>query len=508
MCNWEDIWNNRIYEENNVFEYNGYQFKDIEEYKKFITEFGKTIEISENSNILDLGCGNGDFINELIKTKGIINYTLEGIDFCQKNINYASAHYKGCFTKGNITSPLPYSDNKFDIIICMSTLFYLKDISELYNLFKELDRVRKSNSLIYLGNCMDINKKNIAIEQRKITHNNESQHLYINKNYIIDYYKRYQVTIIDNISLDIPFYMGQSYKFSVAIKIREEQNIGIDFHDTISAYPDFFRKLMSTWKGKRIIITGTPLSKKDIIIDSLNSLGIFELIHYDKIEYGYEYKKEDMDFNHFNKMKDHKRLSIIRNKINIYYDDNPFYVNYLKDLCDGVFQPILSKKYIKDFDNDKYFCCNLQSQQFDYLNNMIDKIKVYVPGTFDLFHSGHLKLINKIKKKFNCDLIVGVQDDESVKSSKGKYPIMNINERIDFIKNLENVQDVIKYNNMDQSEVLEKYKISVFIIGPEYGQYPEHEITLKYCKNNDIKVQVIERTEGISSSSIKNRMFM
>ena len=138
---------------------------------------------------------------------------------------------------------------------------------------------------------------------------------------------------------------------------------------------------------------------------------------------------------------------------------------------------------------------------------MIDKIKVYVPGTFDLFHSGHLKLINKIKKKFNCDLIVGVQDDESVKSSKGKYPIMNINERIDFIKNLENVQDVIEYNNMDQSEVLEKYKISAFVIGPEFGQYPEHQKTLEYCRNNNIQIEMIERTEGISSSNIKNRNF-
>ena len=63
------------------------------------------------------------------------------------------------------------------------------------------------------------------------------------------------------------------------------------------------------------------------------------------------------------------------------------------------FNQFLSNEYIEAFNNDKYFCCNLQEHQFDHLKELTNKIKVYVPGTFDLFHSGHLKLINKIKKK-------------------------------------------------------------------------------------------------------------
>ena len=39
-------------------------------------------------------------------------------------------------------------------------------------------------------------------------------------------------------------------------------NIGIDFHDTISYNPEFFKVLMSNWNGKIFIITGTPLSNK------------------------------------------------------------------------------------------------------------------------------------------------------------------------------------------------------------------------------------------------------
>ena len=81
---------------------------------------------------------------------------------------------------------------------------------------------------------------------------------------------------------------------------------------------------------------------------------------------------------------------------------------------------------------------------------------------------------------FNCKLVIGVQDDKSVKSTKGKYPVMNINERIEFIKNLDDSYEVIQYNNMDQSEVLKTYEIDVFVIGPEFGQYPEHQKTLEY----------------------------
>ena len=124
--------------------------------------------------------------------------------------------------------------------------------------------------------------------------------------------------------LNLSFYTGQSYKFNVCIETKKEQVLGVDFHDTISAYPTYFRRLMSDWKGRRIIITGTPKSKEQLIISDLHKLGIYKTIHYDKIEYGYEYKKEEMDYSHFNRMKHHKQKAITNNKIDIYYDDNPF----------------------------------------------------------------------------------------------------------------------------------------------------------------------------------------
>ena len=39
-------------------------------------------------------------------------------------------------------------------------------------------------------------------------------------------------------------------------------NLGIDFHDTLSYAPEFFRRLLSGWSGKVYIVTGTPPSKR------------------------------------------------------------------------------------------------------------------------------------------------------------------------------------------------------------------------------------------------------
>ena len=239
ICNWENIWNTRNYNEKNIFEYNGYIFNSADEYKKFIIEMGKVIEISDNDTILDIGCGNGSFSNILIKSKNITNYKLDGIDFCKKSIDYASKHFDGNFIEGNINNNLPYPDNTFNVIICMSTLFYLKDEKSIYSLLQEIDRVRKPNALIYLGNCMDIDKKLIAEQVRENTHTHYSKHLYLSKDLFKKYFKRNQIKIIDNTSIDIPFYAGQSYKFSVIIKTKKEQILGVDFHDTISAYPTF-----------------------------------------------------------------------------------------------------------------------------------------------------------------------------------------------------------------------------------------------------------------------------
>ena len=504
---WESIWNStKNITTKNLYEYNGYQLNSNNEFNNFINEITKDLPVKENIKILDLGCGNGSFSNILLKNKNIQNYELFGLDFCKSNIQYATENYNGTFTVHDIKNKLLFENNVFDLILCVSTLFYLENEEQLNNVLDEIKRVSKEESVIFLGNCMDFEKKELALELRKKTHTKKSEHLFIKKNTILNKFNNSYVHFINNVDLDLDFYTGSQYKFNTIITNTQPSSIGIDFHDTLTLNPTFFLNLLINWKGKRIIVTGTPLSKKIEIINQLNNLGFYKGYHYDNIEFGYEYEKEDMDYNHFSKMKEHKQTIIKKHNIKIYIDDNPYYVNVMRDLCEIVLQPILSTKYINKFkDVDKYFCCNLQEKQFDFLTDYSNKKKMYVPGVYDLFHIGHLKFIKKAKELHNSYLIIGIQSDKSVFKQKQKECILNENERKSFINELQIADNVIIYDNINQTDFLKKYKIDIFVIGEGYGSSNEHKNTLHYCKENKIEVALIERTKTISTSDLIKR---
>ena len=150
-------------------------------------------------------------------------------------------------------------------------------------------------------------------------------------------------------------------------------NIGVDFHDTITYSPEFFLELFLTWPGKKYIVTGTPDSRRDETISQLKKIGFSEEV-YDGLLMGYEYEKSEMTIDHFHRMKKHKLQLIQENNISIYFDDNPFYVEYLRTYGITVFQTILDEKYLTEFENkNNFFTCNLQRGQFNYLGKGVEK---------------------------------------------------------------------------------------------------------------------------------------
>jgi len=151
-------------------------------------------------------------------------------------------------------------------------------------------------------------------------------------------------------------------------------NIGLDFHDTVSYAPDFFRALIKGWtQGKVYIVTGTPASRREEILRDLEKLNLHEEEDYADILCGFEYDKKDMNLRHFEKMAYHKLSLLKRYDIKVFFDDNPYYANLMKDHDIQVFQPIMSKKYLKSFEKaDPFFTCNLQKMQFDYLETLKD----------------------------------------------------------------------------------------------------------------------------------------
>ena len=125
---------------------------------------------------------------------------------------------------------------------------------------------------------------------------------------------------------------------------------------------------------------------------------------------------------------------------------------------------------------------------------------VYAIGVFDLFHIGHLNHLLKAKK-YGTNLIVGICSDNLVHSTK-RSPIIPQEQRVEIISNIKCVSCAFVYTDLNQIEKLKQLKISTFCIGPEYVQNPYYMETMKFCKEKNINVQVIERTKDVSTTDI------
>lgn len=116
-------------------------------------------------------------------------------------------------------------------------------------------------------------------------------------------------------------------------------------------------------------------------------------------------------------------------------------------------------------------------------------------GTFDLFHIGHLKLLQR-SRALGDKLIVGVSTDE-FNSKKGKKTLIPYEQRAEIVTNIKGVSLVLPENSWEQKiHDIQKYKVDIFVIGNDWqGKF---DYLKEYCE-----VIYLERTENISSSSLK-----
>ena len=71
-----------------------------------------------------------------------------------------------------------------------------------------------------------------------------------------------------------------------------------------------------------------------------------------------------------------------------------------------------------------------------------DQILGYVPGAWDMFHVGHLNILLRARER--CDrLVVGVVTDDALFEAKGKHPVVPLEERMEVVRHLAMVDDVV-----------------------------------------------------------------
>lgn len=127
-----------------------------------------------------------------------------------------------------------------------------------------------------------------------------------------------------------------------------------------------------------------------------------------------------------------------------------------------------------------------------------NKVVVYTSGTFDMFHSNHLKMI-KYARGLGDTLIVGVSTDELVCSYK-RPPIIPFEERMAIVEALKHPDIVIPQRSLDHTEIVTKLNIDVFVVGDDWvGKYD-------YLKELGVTVFYFPYGDGVSSTKIKEEI--
>jgi D-beta-D-heptose 7-phosphate kinase/D-beta-D-heptose 1-phosphate adenosyltransferase len=96
-------------------------------------------------------------------------------------------------------------------------------------------------------------------------------------------------------------------------------------------------------------------------------------------------------------------------------------------------------------------------------------MNIFVNGTFDILHRGHLELLN-YAKSLGDYLCVGIDTDERVKEKKGPTrPIHNQDERKFFLENLKAVDEVRLFSSDEELEGLVKsFKPDIMVVGSDW----------------------------------------
>ena len=95
--------------------------------------------------------------------------------------------------------------------------------------------------------------------------------------------------------------------------------------------------------------------------------------------------------------------------------------------------------------------------------------KVFVNGTFDLLHPGHLQLLN-FAKSYGDYLIVAIDTDDRVKEKKGPTrPIYNQDDRAFFLRTLKPVDQVEMFSSDEELEALIKgFQPDIMVVGSDW----------------------------------------
>ncbi len=129
----------------------------------------------------------------------------------------------------------------------------------------------------------------------------------------------------------------------------------------------------------------------------------------------------------------------------------------------------------------------------------------YTSGVFDMFHIGHLRILYRAKQQCN-QLIVGVTTDDLCLHRKHKLPIIPQQDRLEIVKSIRYVDQVLYQKDMDKINMVKSIKADVVFVGSDWkgtDSWNRYEYELKAI---GCDVVYLDHTDGISSTILRTRL--
>ena len=94
---------------------------------------------------------------------------------------------------------------------------------------------------------------------------------------------------------------------------------------------------------------------------------------------------------------------------------------------------------------------------------------IFVNGTFDILHPGHIQLLN-YAKSLGDTLTVGIDSDRRVKEKKGyARPVYNVGDRAYMLQNLKAVDYVVIFDSDEELErCIKTVKPDIMVVGSDW----------------------------------------
>lgn len=131
----------------------------------------------------------------------------------------------------------------------------------------------------------------------------------------------------------------------------------------------------------------------------------------------------------------------------------------------------------------------------------------YTTGVYDMFHIGHLHLLERARAA--CDqLIVGITTDELSANAKGKVPIVPFDERRRIVSAMRCVDFTVPQNNMDKMDAWRSLRFNRMFVGDDWRGTERWVKLEQEFSEVDVEIVYFPYTTTTSSTQLREALNM